>query len=121
MKKYALLLLLVLGLSTSAWGYVFTPPLGTPWIIGSPWLGIPHLTPSLNPGIGLMGNLMVTGPSLWGGPTWQSSYTYLNLDGLNVFQGQIASQVGSIQSTLNVQVYKNSVQVVGPPQDGGQP
>ncbi len=127
MKKYALLLLLVLGLSTSAWGYCFTSPISSCWIGSSHLVSTqslypslyPGLGPSLSPCIGLMGSRILLAPTLCCRPGWQSFTSDLNYQGVTVYQGHFANQSAACQSSINVQVHRNCVQVCGDPPQGG--
>lgn len=122
MKKYALILLLVVGLSTNAWGYIFTS-LPNTCFIGNTYhvaalnmCPTVNLCPTLSPCIGMMSHNLMLVPHIWGcSPVYQAaSCTDLSYQGVSVYQGTFGN-FGSTacQNSVNLQIHSNCVQVSG--------
>ncbi len=118
MKKYAVLLLLVLGLSTSAWGYSFTSPSITCWATTGGWTPSLNLLAHMSPTVGLVGPRLAMRPNLLCLPMYQATCTSVNAEGVNIFQGQISNQAGNCQSNINLQIYRNNTIISGDPSQG---
>lgn len=129
MKKYALILLLVAGLSGNAWGYGFTSLSNTCFVTNAchvsslnlcPTLGLYPtlgLSPILSPSIGLMSTSLMCRPSLLcGGTVYQSTNcSDVNYQGVTVYQSTIGNHCATTsQSSVNLQVHSSSVQICNP-------